>query len=436
MAAERLARVVLAGPFTLVLVTQRVRQALGRCPRWLSPVLKSAVAEFGEGTRPRLVKLARRLRQVPELQQAVLSGRLNFIGVMPRPGMCPATGAPQLWNLPAITSVAELATWLNLSPGELEWFADLRQINHRTKEPRLGHYRYRWVTKQNGGARLLESPKLRLKLLQRHILRHLVELIPPHEAAHGFRRGRSVRSFVAQHAGQAIVLRFDLREFFPSVARARIVALLLTAGYPEQVALRLAGLCTARVPREILAQCPEPLTPADAWHRDQCYSRPHLPQGAPTSPALANLAAHSLDRRLAGLAATVQASYTRYADDLVFSGGPELARQAERFAAQVGAIALEAGFALNHRKTRIMRQGVSQRAAGLVLNRHPNVPRREFDALKAILHNCLRRGPDGENREGLPDFRGHLRGRIAYQALINPARGARLLAQFEQIMWP
>ncbi len=435
-AAEHLARVALAGPFTLALVTQRVRQALGRCPRWLSPVLKSAVAEFGEGTRPRLAKVACRLRQVPELQQAVLTGRLNFIGVLPRQGMCPATGAPQMWNLPALTTVADLAAWLNLSPGELEWFADVCQLNHRTKESRLGHYRYRWVTKRNGGARLLESPKLRLKLLQRRLLRHLVEQIPPHEAAHGFRRGRSVRSFVAEHTGQAIVLRFDLRDFFPSVTRSRVLALLLTAGYPEPVALRLAALCTAHVPREIMARCPERLTPADAWQRAQRYSLPHLPQGAPTSPALANLAAHSLDRRLTGLAATVHASYTRYADDLVFSGGPELARQAERFAAQVGAIALETGFALNHRKTRIMRQGVSQRAAGLVLNRHPNVPRRDFDALKATLHNCVRRGPDGENREGVADFRGHLRGRIAYLTQINAARGARLMALLEQIHWP
>ena len=149
---------------------------------------------------------------------------------------------------------------------------------------------------------------------------------PPHEAAHGFRRGRSVRSFIAQHTGQAIVLRFDLRDFFPSVTRARMVALLLTAGYPESVALRLAGLCTARVPREVLAQRPERLTPADAWQRDQRYALPHLPQGAPTSPALANLAAHSLDRRVTGLAATAKANYTRYADDLVFSGGQELAR--------------------------------------------------------------------------------------------------------------
>lgn len=92
---------------------------------------------------------------------------------------------------------------------------------------------------------------------------------------------------------------------------------------------------------------------------------------------------------------------------------------------------VEEGFALNHRKTRIMRQGVSQRAAGLVLNRHPNVPRREFDALKATLHNCVRRGPHGENREGVADFRGHLRGRIAYLAQFNPVRGARLMALFE-----
>lgn len=436
MAAERLARVVLAGPFTLALVTQRVRQALGRCPRWLSPVLKSVIAELGEGTRPRQAKVVRRLRQAPGLQQAVLTGRLEFAAVTPRPGMCPAAGAPQLWNLPALTTVADLAAWLNLSPGELEWFADLRQLNHRTNEPRLGHYHYRWFTKRSGGARLLESPKLRLKLLQRRILRHLLEQIPPHEAAHGFRCGRSVRSFVAAHAGRAIVLRFDLCDFFPSVTRARIVALLLTAGYPEPVALRLAGICTARVPRTVLAQCPETLTPAEDWHRNRRYRLPHLPQGAPTSPALANLSAHSLDRRLAGLAATVHASYTRYADDLVFSGGPQLARQARRFATQVGALALEAGFALNHRKTRIMRQGVSQRVAGLVLNRRPNVPRRDFDTLKAILHNCIRHGPHGENREGLADFRSHLRGRIAYLTQVNAVRGIRLTAMFERIAWP
>lgn len=435
MAAERLGRVALAGTFTLASVTQRVRQALGRCPRWLSPVLKSAVADFGEGTRPRLAKIIRRLRQIPELRQAVLAGRLDFIGAPPLPEMCPAIGGPQSWNLPAITTVADLAAWLNLSPSELEWFADVRRLNQRAKEPKLRHYRYRWVAKRSGGSRLLESPKLRLKLLQRGILVRLLERIPLHEAAHGFRRGRSIRSFVSAHTGQAIVLHFDLRDFFPSVTRARVLAMLLTAGYPEPVALRLAGICTAGVPRDVLARCPDRSSLPDAWSRNRRYARPHLPQGAPTSPALANLAAHSLDRRLSGLAASVRANYTRYADDLVFSGGQELARQAERFATQVGGIALETGFALNHRKTRIMRQGVSQRAAGLVLNRHPNVPRRDFDSLKAILHNCIRRGPHGENRERVTDFRGHLRGRIAYVRQVNPVRGARLLTLFERIVW-
>ena len=93
-------------------------------------------------------------------------------------------------------------------------------------------------------------------------------------------------------------------------------------------------------------------------------------------------------------------------------------------------------FALvQHRKTRVMRQGVHQQAAGVLLNRHPNVARGEYDQLKAILHNCVRHGPAGQNRAGVPDFRAHLLGRIAHVALINPHRGERLKQIFGQIAW-
>src|SRR5262249_19106432 len=144
------------------------------------------------------------------------------------------------------------------------------------------------------------------------------------------------------------------------------------------------------------------------------YRRPHLPQGAPTSPALANLAAYRLDARLAGLAESVDAQYTRYADDLVFSGGATFARTIGRFPVHVAAVALEEGFAVQHRKTRVMRQGVRQRAAGVVLNRRINLPRADYDQIKAILCNCLRHGPQGQNRAGVDDFRAHLSGRIAH----------------------
>ena len=148
-----------------------------------------------------------------------------------------------------------------------------------------------------------------------------------------------------------------------------MLAIYLTAGYPEPVARLLTGLCTQHGASGCLEPGRIPLDQARSrssavWLARRLYRQPHLPQGAPTSPALANLVAHRLDTRLAGLARAVQASYTRYADDLVFSGDESFARSIGRFPIHVAAIALEEGFAVQHRKTRVMRQGVRQRAAG------------------------------------------------------------------------
>jgi RNA-directed DNA polymerase len=90
---------------------------------------------------------------------------------------------------------------------------------------------------------------------------------------------------------------------------------------------------------------------------------------------------------------------------------------------------------VKHRKTRVMRQGVRQRAAGVVINQKPNITRDDYDQLKAILHNCVRQGPGEQNRAGVADFRAHLAGRVAYVGRLNPGRGARLVRLFERIVW-
>src|ERR1700749_2767974 len=161
------------------------------------------------------------------------------------------------------------------------------------------------------------------------------------------------------------------------------------------------------------------------------YFQPHLPQGAPTSPMLANLCAYRLDCRLAGLAKSTDAIYTRYADDLAFSGNAEFEKGVERFSAHVAAIALEEGFQVHHRKTRIMPQGVRQRLAGVVVNQHLNVARSDFDRLKAILTNCVRLGFESQNRENHPQFRVHLDGKVSFVEMVNPARGERLRRIFD-----
>jgi hypothetical protein len=142
-----------------------------------------------------------------------------------------------------------------------------------------------------------------------------------------------------------------------------------------------------------------------------------------------------MDCRLAGLALASDGVYTRYADDLAFSGAGQFERGIERFAAHVAAIAAEEGFAVNHRKTRIMRQGVRQHLAGLVVNQKAAVPRMEFDRLKATLTNCIRNGPANENRANVPHFRSHLEGRVAFVAMVQPERGAKLRTLVESIEW-
>jgi hypothetical protein len=352
--------------------------------------------------------------------------------------MQPARAARR-WQIPAIESVGVLAEWLQVTPSELEWFADLKRMIARRGidgcTGALSHYNYRILAKEGGAIRLIEAPKSRLKQIQKQILKEILEKIPVHPAAHGFRHGRSIRTFAAPHVGQRVVLRMDLRDFFPSISAPRVQAMFRTAGYPEPVANLLGGLCTNAAPRAMWTAKGNALDAMHMAEARQLYAWPHLPQGAPTSPALANICAHRVDCRLTGLAEACGAVYTRYADDLAFSGGEGFERGVERFANHAAAILMEERFAVHHRKTRIMRQGVRQYLAGIVVNDRLNVIRKDFDLLKAMLTNCVRYGAESQNRDGRADFRSHLAGRVSFVEMIHAQRGAKLRGLFEQIRW-
>jgi hypothetical protein len=171
------------------------------------------------------------------------------------------------------------------------------------------------------------------------------------------------------------------------------------------------------------------------WRLGRRLAAPHLPQGAPTSPPLANLAAFHLDVRLAALAESWGARYTRYADDLAFSAGRSWRVGTSRVLDLVGQIVREEGFRLNDRKTAVLPRAGRQLLGGLVVNETPRVSRAEVDLLRAILHNCVRHGPRSQNREDRPDFEGYLRGRVGWVAQHDHARGARLRAELDAIDW-
>ena len=262
------------------------------------------------------------------------------------------------------------------------------------------------------------------------ILREILDKVPVHPQAHGFCAGRSVLTNAQPHVGRRIVLKFDLENFYPNVRYSRVVAIFRSLGFSRDVAIWLGRLTTSALPWDAERNLDHPLhlTALNYYHR-------HLPQGAPTSPALANLSAHGLDVRLSGLARKFDARYTRYADDLTFSGTRQFAGALSDFIPLVRQVIRDERFFLNRTKGKVLRNNQRQTVTGVVVNSKPNFRRDEFDRLKATLHNCVQRGPVSQNRQKHERFSEHLRGRIAYVAQLNPDRGAKLLELYDQIDW-
>jgi RNA-directed DNA polymerase len=433
-----LATAFATGEQTIEEVTSRAARTLGRPWRWLRPLARRYLRAFEGRTRPRLREVVRFFKADVVFRRARIRHRrkLSIDSWLAEPQQMLPVAAANTWDVRPILSPGDLADCLQVTPAELDWFADLKGLTNRAGAgPRLRHYHYRLLQKGSGGIRLIEAPKSSLKAMQRNILTGILDRIPLHPAIHGFRNGRSIKTYVAPHTGQRVVLKMDLLNFFPSISRARVQALFRTIGYPEPVADALGGLCTNSTPVDVWRYPPFEVPARDLRDARDLYRVPHLPQGAPSSPALANLCAYRVDCRLAGLARAAGAQYTRYADDLAFSGGEEFERRVERFSSHVAAILPEEGFAVHHRKTRVMRQGVRQHLAGLVANQSVNVIREDFDRLKAILTNCVRHGPETQNREAHPNFRSHLEGRVGFVEMVNPTKSGKLRAILEKIRW-
>jgi len=432
-----LAGALVAGEPTIEEVADRLSRTLGRRWRWLRPLAQRYVKAFAGHIRPREREVARFLHHDPGLKRACTkySDELTAAAWVSEAARMQPAPAAASWNIPSIEFIGDLADWLGLDTGDLLWFADLKGMGYRMNRNHLRHYHYRALSKASGTLRLIEAPKDRLKDVQLQILHCILEKVPPHPSIHGFLKGRSIKTFIAPHVGRRVVLRMDLQDFFPTFSGARVQTFFRFLGYPETLADLLGGLCTNATPRDVWKDAALDGDRERLRDAKVLYSRPHLPQGAPTSPALANLCFYRIDCRLSGLARSAGAEYTRYADDLAFSGDPSFEKHVDSFSMHVAAILLGEGFAVNHHKTRVMRQGLRQHLAGVVVNQRANILRHDVDRLKATLTNCIRHGPASQNRDGHPQFRSHLQGRVAFVEMINPARGKRLRALFDQVQW-
>lgn len=431
--ALALARALWAGPQTRKTLRARAVHALGDEPAWLT-LLLDELGPVSEATwqNQSVEDLADRLERTDTFADAVRTTPRPFVRrwILRASRMHPAPLGLDGLGLPPLPHSAAIAEWLGITLDDLDWFThDRRHLLPLQSQ----HYGFTLQAKRSGGGRLIESPRRRLKALQARVLQDLLDKVPVHEACHGFVTGRSVLTHARLHTGQPVVMHFDLKNFFGRILSLQVAAVFHTLGYPRGVARQLAALCTVSTPEPVIERLRD-----DGWvdwQDARALRRAHLPQGAPSSPMLANLCAFQLDLRLDGLAHVLGATYSRYADDLVLSGPASLRASFDRIASWVGRIALEEGYALNHRKTRLATQASAQRVCGVVVNAHPNVPRREFDRLRAVLHQCALHGPASQNHEAHADFRAHLWGRVQWAAQLNAAKAARLHALWQRIDW-
>ena len=316
-------------------------------------------------------------------------------------------------GLPQLGTPEELAKALGISVHKLRW------LTFHRRAATLVHYVRFSIPKKTGGVREISAPKRQLAEAQQWVLREILEKVSTEAPAHGFVKERSVKSNATPHVGQRVVINLDLEDFFPSLGFRRVKGLFHRAlGYPEPVAVCLALLCT---------EPPRVETELDGKVYQVALGDRVLPQGACTSPAITNLVCRRLDRRLSGLAQTLGFAYTRYADDLTFSG--EARGKVGRLLKAVRDIVGDEGFRVHEGKTRVMHRGTRQEVTGVTVNTKPGVARKERRLLRAILRNAKKAGSlKSQNRKNHPRFREHLQGRIAWIGMLHPEHAAPLRA--------
>ena len=320
-------------------------------------------------------------------------------------------------RLPVMHTAADLAAQIGIKLSTLRW------LTYHRKGATLVHYHRYGIAKKTGGVRFISAPKRTLRKAQTWVLRNILGRMPAEAPVHGFVPLRSIVSNARAHVNQAVVINLDMKDFFPSITFRRVKGLFESMGYSEHVATVLALLCTEppRVPAEL-----------DGKVYYVALGQRVLPQGACTSPAITNLLCRKLDRRLDGLAKKHRFTFTRYADDLTFSGDQGTA--VGRLLRSVRSILQAEGFTEHPTKTRVMRRANRQEVTGLTVNDRPTVARAEIRTLRAILHQAARHGLASQNREQRPNFADYLRGRIAFICMVDPARGQPLRAALEKVL--
>ena len=270
------------------------------------------------------------------------------------------------------------------------------------------HYKRKCLPRRDGGVRELYCPDGVLKEIQRRILDVIIAHIPISPYATAYRHGVGARAAALPHLGKEKLLKLDIRGFFDSIRYTQVKERVFPASHFCEPARILLSML--------------------------CYFRDRLPQGAPTSPAISNVIMREFDLGVASFCEARGIAYTRYCDDMAFSGSFDESEVIGFVAAQLRA----EGFCLNREKTGVYTRGARQSVIGIVTNSAPAVPREYKASIRRELYYIRKFGLDSHiERAGITEegekYLASLLGRIAYSLSIEPGNAELISARADVI---
>lgn len=323
------------------------------------------------------------------------------------------------FGLPVFPSVKELAGSMNTDLTSLRYLLFHRNVS------RICHYHTFEIPKKSGGKRKISAPKKRLKTLQTWVLENILNKLDTGNCAHGFVKDRSIVSNAQVHTGKDIIINIDLKDFFPSIKFKRVKSFFQFYGYSEQIATIFALICT---------QADTKLVTMDGVDYHVQQGERFLPQGSPASPAISNMIAYKMDRRINGLAMKYGFTYSRYADDLTFSCAKDNEKSIAALLRFVDEIVKTEGFEIHPDKTHIMRKSRQQKVTGIIVNEKPNVEREKLRKFRALLHNIEVNGWQGQQWGNASHPALAIEGYINFINMVNPAKAKQYQEAFKRIV--
>lgn len=263
------------------------------------------------------------------------------------------------------------------------------------------------IPKRTGGVRKISAPSENLKYIQRWLLDNVLKINDCLSCVTGFVDNKSIVDNAMLHVGKECVINIDLKEFFPSVKYIQVYRMFRNMGYTRHLSMVFSGLTT--------------------------YNGV-LPQGSPASPYISNLVCQNLDRRLMAFADNIEADYTRYADDITFSGRKGIAK----FIPVIKNIIKEEQFVVNEKKFRVQYQYHKQMVTGLVVNEKLSVQSKIKKYLRQQIYYSKKFGVDKNlQNQGLDksNFKGHLYGLAYFIKMVEEEIGQRFISELDEIKW-